>query len=99
MMLTNLTVLPGTKLYQQREQGIWTESSEKERIEEIRELIRELTIPITINSGTSTSSVVFEVTLPQDREAILAELDRTLARFDDTMETALHQWRSRMVRV
>lgn len=96
MMLTNVAVLPGTKLYQQMQRGEWTEATERERIEEIRTLIAELTIPITINSGTSASSVQFEVTLPQEKEQILAELDRVLDHFDDTMETKLQQWRHSM---
>ena len=78
MMLTNVSVLPGTKLYNQMQAGEWTEATEKERIEEIRTLIAELNIPITINSGTSTSSVRFEVTLPQEKEQILSELDKTI---------------------
>ena len=96
MMLTNVSVLPGTKLYNQMQAGEWTEATEKERIEEIRTLIAELNIPITINSGTSTSSVRFEVTLPQEKEQILSELDKTIDQFDEQTEAALAQWRHRM---
>ncbi|MEE0722655.1 MAG: radical SAM protein [Caecibacter sp.] len=74
MMLTNVSVLPGTKLYKQMKDGLWTEATEKERIEEIHTLIKELQIPITINSGTSTSSVQFEVKLPEDKDEILGKL-------------------------
>lgn len=96
MMLTNVAVLPGTKLYQQMKAGEWTEASEKERIEEIRTLIAELNIPITINSGTSASSVRFEVTLPQEKDAILSQLDKVLDQFDDRMEKELERWRHSM---
>ncbi|RGS74750.1 radical SAM protein [Mitsuokella sp. AF21-1AC] len=96
MMLTNVAVLPGTKLYQQMMAGEWTEASEKERLEEIRTLIAELQIPITINSGTSTSTVRFEVTLPQEKEQILRELDKVIDRFDEKTEQALHRWRHSM---
>lgn len=96
MMLTNVSVLPGTKLYNQMQAGEWTEATEKERIEEIRTLIAELNIPITINSGTSTSSVRFEVTLPQEKEQILSELDKTIDQFDEQTEAALAQWRHSM---
>lgn len=96
MMLTNVSVLPGTKLYNQMQAGEWTEATEKERIEEIRTLIAELNIPITINSGTSTSSVRFEVTLPQEKEQSLSELDKTIDQFDEQTEAALAQWRHSM---
>lgn len=96
MMLTNVAVLPGTKLYEQMIVGEWMEASEKERIEEIRTLIDELQIPITINSGTSTSSVRFEVTLPQDKDQILSQLDAVLNQFDDRVETKLKRWRHSM---
>ena len=96
MMLTNVSVLPGTKLYNQMQAGEWTEATEKERIEEIRTLIAELNIPITINSGTSTSSVRFEVTLPQEKEQILSELDKSIDQFDEQTEAALAQWRHSM---
>lgn len=96
MMLTNVSVLPGTKLYNQMQAGEWTEATGKERIEEIRTLIAELNIPITINSGTSTSSVRFEVTLPQEKEQILSELDKTIDQFDEQTEAALAQWRHSM---
>ncbi|MGN1022888.1 MAG: radical SAM protein, partial [Lachnospiraceae bacterium] len=96
MMLTNVAVLPGTKLYEQMQRGEWTEPSERERIEEIRTLIANLSIPITINTGTSASSVQFEVSLPQDREDILRELDEVLGRFDDRTEAQLRSWRHSM---
>lgn len=93
MMLTNVTVLPGTKLYSQMEACEWAEATEKERIEEIRTLISELEIPITINSGTSASSVNFEVTLPEEKDRIIMELDRILERFDERTEKELKRWR------
>lgn len=96
MMLTNVAVLPGTKLYQQMKAGEWTEATEKERIEEIRTLIDELNIPITINSGTSASSVRFEVTLPQEKDQILSQLDKVLDQFDDRLEKELERWRHSM---
>jgi hypothetical protein len=76
--------------------GEWTEASEKERLEEIRTLLDELQIPITINSGTSTTTVRFEVTLPQEKEQILKELDKVIDRFDEKTEKALYRWRHSM---
>ncbi len=74
-------------------EGEWAEATEKERIEEMRTLISELTIPVTINSGTSTSSVVFEAALPEEKEHILRELDKIIDSFDERTEKALERWR------
>ncbi|WP_416178069.1 hypothetical protein [Dialister sp.] len=91
--------LPGTKLYDQMKKGECTEATEKERIQEIRTLISELNIPITINSGTSTSTVRFEVKLPEEKEKILKELDDVLDKFDVNTEIALERWRHSMLSV
>lgn len=96
MMLTNLAVLPGTRLYQQMEQGLWTEASEKERLEEIRTLISELQIPITVNTMTSTSAVNFIASLPEEKEQILSRLDQVISRFDARTEQSLAAWRHSM---
>ena len=93
MMLTNVSVLPGTKLFEQMQAGQWVEASEKERIEEIRTLLNELQIPITVNSGTSTTTVRFEVKLPEERQQILSQLDDVLDKFDEKTENALRRWR------
>lgn len=96
MMLTNVSVLPGTKLYQQMKDGEWTEASEKERIQEIRTLIDELKIPITINTLTSTSAVNFVVTIPDEKAAILGQLDKVIDGMDEKTEKRLKQWRHNM---
>lgn len=96
MMLTNVAVLPGTKLFDQMQRGEWVESTEKERIEEIRELIRDLEIPITINSMTSTSAVNFIVSLPEGKKEILSRLDEIIEGFDEETEMALRRWRHGM---
>lgn len=57
MIITNVTITPGTELYQQRENGEFVESTEKERLLEICELIAQLKNPIVVDSETSSSSV------------------------------------------
>lgn len=96
MMLTNLAVLPGTKLYEQMKNGEWVESSEKERIEEIRALINGLHNPITVNTLTSTSAVQFVAELPKDREEILHNLDQVIEHFNNDQEQYLHSCRPQM---
>ncbi len=96
MILTNVAILPGTPLYEEREQGLFQEATEKERLEEIRALIEDLTIPITVNTGTSASSVFFVADLPEDKEATLQRLDRVIESFSATDEEVLGARRRRM---
>ncbi len=93
MLLTSVTVLPGTKLYDQMMAGEWGDPSEKERVEEVRALIEALDTSITITSASSASSLTFEVALPRDKEPILAELDRVIDSFDEQTEAQLKRWR------
>ncbi len=96
MMLTNVAILPGTELYEQMRRGEFSEATELERIKEIRTLIAHLENEITINTGTSASSVYFVAHLPQDKEAILAQLDETIANFTDEKERQMHSRRASM---
>lgn len=92
MILTNVTIMPGTKLYQQRESGEFIESTEKERLMEIRELISDLKNPIVVDSGTSSSSVYFVADLPKDQEALKVQLDRYIDSFSERDE---ERWKLR----
>jgi radical SAM superfamily enzyme YgiQ (UPF0313 family) len=86
MILTNVTIMPGTKLYQQRESGEFTESTEKERLMEIRELISDLENPMIVDSGTSSSSVYFVADLPKDKEELKGQLDHYIQSFSEKDE-------------
>lgn len=96
MMYTNVAILPGTKLYEQTKAGEFVEATERERIEEVRELVADLTIPITINTMTSTSSVTFVTTLPDERDVTLQRLDAILAEFSEQDERVLQARRHSM---
>lgn len=99
MILTNVSILPGTTLYQQMMRGEFVEASEKERLREIRTLIANLNNPITIDSATAASSIYFKAELPGDKEVILKELDRFIDEFSDEKETQLHTRRKSMLSV
>lgn len=96
MILTNVVVLPGTRLYEDRKAGRFTEATERERLKEIRTLIAELKNEITVDTGTSASSIYFVAHLPEDREKLLNELDRVIADFSEKEEKAMHAHRAGM---
>lgn len=99
MILTNVVVLPGTRLYKDREEGRFTEASELERLKEIRTLVANLTNEITIDTGTSASSIYFVAHLPEEKEKLLKELDSVISHFSKEEEIALHRRRDSMTYV
>lgn len=92
MILTNVTVMPGTKLYDQRESGEFVESTEKERLQEIRELISDLKNPIVVDSRTSSSPVYFVARLPHEREILRKAMDKYIDSFTEEDE---EEWKIR----
>lgn len=96
MILTNVVVLPGTRLQKDREAGRFQEASELERLKEIRTLAAGLKNEITIDTGTSASSICFAAHLPDDREKLLSGLDQVISHFSAQEERALHDRRESM---
>ena len=96
MFLTNVSILPGTELYEEVESGDFEEASERERLEELRTLIANLNNKVTVDSANASSSVYFQADLPEDKESLLAELDRLIDNFTSAQEAALHERRSMM---
>ncbi|MGN0071693.1 MAG: hypothetical protein ACI361_07650, partial [Atopobiaceae bacterium] len=77
----------------------FTEATEKERLQEMRELINGLDIDITVDSGTAASSIYLKAHLPHDKKEAVAALDNVIANFTDREEKALHQRRASMLSV
>ncbi|MGN0287424.1 MAG: hypothetical protein ACI4B6_07130 [Atopobiaceae bacterium] len=99
MIYTNVAVLPGTQLFDQKLSGEFTEATEKERLQEMRELINDLDIDITVDSGTAASSIFLKAHLPEDKREAVAALDKVIANFSDREEKALHARRASMLSV
>lgn len=99
MILTNVSVLPGTELYQEMQEGTFKEASEKERIQEIRTLVANMNNKITIDSITAASSIYFKASLPEDKQALVTELDKMIENHTEEKERTLHSRRSKMTSV
>ena len=99
MILTNVSVLPGTELYQEMQEGKFKEASEKERIQEIRTLVANMNNKITIDSITAASSIYFKASLPEDKQALVTELDKMIENHTEEKERTLHSRRSKMTSV
>ena len=96
IFLTTVSILPGTELYEEIQSGDFEEASERERLEELRTLIANLNNIVSVDSANASSSVYFQADLPEDKEILLAELDRLIENFTSAQEAALHERRSAM---
>lgn len=71
-----LTVYPESALYQEIQRGRWKEAGELEKLEEVKALIRGLTIPVWFGTLGASNAIQVTGTLPQDRAAMLGQLSR-----------------------
>ncbi len=81
--ISQLTLMPGSVLYDQAREGAFTEATEYERIREIQLLARNLDIPTRLVAEHVSNAVVFRGQLPEDKEAIVSALQETLDNFDE----------------
>lgn len=80
-LLSALRVIPvpGTELYEQVRNGLFTQLSERQAVCELRDIIGSLEMKATVFRANHSSNVVpLEGRLPRDKERLLAELDDLL---------------------
>ena len=73
-----LTIYPNSELYQEIQRGRWKEESEIEKYKEIRTLLESLEIPIQFAALGASNAFQFQGTLPEDKEALTAALDKII---------------------
>ncbi len=88
-----LTIYPESELYQEIIRGNWTEESETEKYQEIKTLIRNLTIPTTFAAMGASNAFNLYGNLPQDKEKLLAAVNKILC---DVGEDQLRQYREHL---
>lgn len=86
----SLTVFPESELYQEIQEGKFVESSEHERLLELKTLISHLDITTTLLGNTVSNAIPFTGILPKNKQEILRELDTALRKAG---ETELRQYR------
>ncbi|MDO4291021.1 MAG: radical SAM protein [Eggerthellaceae bacterium] len=74
-----LTIFKNSELYREIQAGQWTEESEVEKYEEIRELVQGLRIPTEFAMLGASNPVMLQGRLPEQRENLVAALDKVIA--------------------
>jgi radical SAM superfamily enzyme YgiQ (UPF0313 family) len=77
-----LYVQEGTPLWYQRERGDFVEAGPREALQEVRLLLEQIEVPLVLLSDHVTNYLPLHGRLPEDRPALLAAIDATLARED-----------------
>lgn len=80
---TSLTVFPAAPLYAEIRRGKFVEAPERERLEEVRELIARLTIRVTLLGNSVSNAIPFSGHLPDDHARLLREFDAALASYGE----------------
>lgn len=83
-----LTIYPDSELYQEIQNGNWTEEGELEKYKEIRTLIEHLTIPTIFGALGASNAFQLMGTLPRDKQKLLDTLDKIIATVSE--ETLRH---------
>ena len=79
-----LTIFPESRLYQEIQAGNWREAGEREKLEEVRTLVEHLEIPVIFAALGASNAVNLEGRLPEEREAIISQLNEVLSRYSET---------------
>lgn len=78
-----LTIFPESRLYQEIRAGNWREAGEREKLEEVRTLVEHLEIPVIFAALGASNAVNLEGRLPEEREAIISQLNGVLSRYSE----------------
>ena len=89
-------VVPGTPLYRAMEKGLYTESTEMEKLEEIHELVRCLTNDTIFMNEHASNLFHVQCRIPEEKEALLAYIQTFMEQND---EETLRQYREQVTRV
>lgn len=81
--IVSLTIFPESQLFREMADGIYEEEPEIERLVEMRTLIERLTIKTNLLGHHVSNTIPTTGALPNDKAAIIAELDRAITSFPE----------------
>lgn len=88
--IVSLTIFPESQLFREMTDGIYEEEPEIERLVEMRTLIERLTIKTDLLGHHVSNTIPITGALPDDKAAIIAELDRAITSFPEKELKAYH---------
>ena len=94
MYLNSVSILPGTKLYEDTRNGIFKEAGERELVMEFITMLRNMKNEIAIFAAPNTTPFSFFVDLQSTKEELLAQMQEFADRLDDEDEKRMSKQRS-----
>jgi len=93
--ISMLTVVPGTPLYRAMEKGLYEESTETEKLEEIYEFVRCLTNDTIFMNEHASNLFHVQCRIPESKEELLSYIRKFMEEND---EKKLRQYREYITR-
>lgn len=87
---SSLTLMPGSLLFEQANTGEYKEATEIEKLEEMKEFIKALTVPTLFQAVHSSIAVPLSGRIPEDKEDMIRTLQNVI---DNTTESSLRKFR------
>jgi len=81
--IVSLTIFPESQLFREMTDGFYEEEPEIERLVEMRTLIERLTIKTNLLGHHVSNTIPITGALPNDKAAIITELDRAITSFPE----------------
>jgi len=94
MYLNSVSVLPGTKLYEDRENGIFQEAGERELVLEFITMLERMEHEIAIFAAPNTTPFSFFVELQPRKQELLAHMRKYIDGLDEKQEEHIAKQRS-----
>ena len=93
MYLNMVTNVPGTKMYEEREQGLFEEAEERERLTEFITLLSGMKNDIRIFAAPNTTNFSFDIDLQKDKERDVSRMIEIRDQMTDEDEARLREYR------
>lgn len=94
MYLNSVSILPGTKLYEDRESGIFQEAGERELVLEFITMLEDMKHEIAIFAAPNTTPFSFFVELQPQKQELLAFMRKYVDGLDENQEEQIAKQRS-----
>jgi radical SAM superfamily enzyme YgiQ (UPF0313 family) len=92
--VSSLTLMQGSRLYRQAQGGLFQEASEIEKLQEMMEFIRSLTIPTLFKAEHVSIAVPLAGYIPDDKEKMIEIIQKVI---DNTPESRLRAFRKNII--
>jgi len=93
LYLNMVNVIPGTELYREKEEGLFVEEEERERLTEFITLLGEMKNEIRVFAAPNTTNFSFDIDLQPEKKYVVSEMTKIRDNMTDEQELRLKHYR------